>query len=62
MYDNAWSKVWKVFQEKAEKNGTLAKKAPTFLVPRQRYQTFQNILENLKLVLINGFPITAIPA
>ena len=29
--DNALSNVWKVFQEKTEKNGTLAKKAPNFL-------------------------------
>ena len=29
--DNALSNLWKVFQEKTEKNGTLAKKAPNFL-------------------------------
>ena len=44
IYDKAMSNVWKVFQEKAEKNGTLAEKnTKILLVPQQRYQTFQTI-------------------
>ena len=31
------------------------------LVPSQKYKNFWNILENPKLKLMNGFPITAIP-
>ena len=46
MYYNALSNVWKVFQEKTEKNATLAKKNLIFWGPQSKISNFPNILEN----------------
>ena len=54
-------KCVRYFKKKLRKRNTCKKKHLFFLVPSQRFQIFQNILENPKLKLMNGFLITAIP-
>ena len=40
--------MWKVFQEKAEKNGTLAKKAPKFFGPPGKISNFHKYFRKSK--------------